>query len=252
MRNLFSPPASPLVNQPELQELRNMPTTMTAPQRAALPLRVAATAAFAAVLATTIAGCDTPRIADEVHPRLSDPSRRHPITVVAETATLDIEISPAGKGADARAYIETTKYMRNYGYEGRGPMTIAVPRNAGGRASHRVQAVRLAAHRAGVPSNRLRVVPKSDAFGTITLSYDRIAAIGPTCGDWSSDVSRNPENLPYNNFGCASQRNLAAMAATPTDLMFPARESARGSETRSQDAKNFNTNLGKMIPPSSK
>ncbi|CAN0391973.1 unnamed protein product, partial [Phaeothamnion confervicola] len=189
------------------------------PQRAPLPLRLAATALCAAVLATTIAACDTPRVADDIHPRLSDPTRRHPITVVAETATLDIDISPISKGADARTYVETTRFMRNYGNEGRGPITIAVPRNAAGRASPRVQAVRLAAYRAGIPSTRLRVTHKSGALATITLTYDRIVAVGPTCGDWSAEVSRNPENLPYNNFGCASQRNLAAMASNPTDLM---------------------------------
>lgn len=224
------------------------------PQRARTPLalRAAATALMAAVVATSFAGCDTPRIADDVHPRLTDPHRRHPITVVAETATLDLPVVPGGKGADARGYLETTRFMRNYGYEGRGPITIAMPRGNSGHASARLQAVRVAAHRAGIPSNRLRVVHGSGGYDMIRLSYDRIAAIGPTCGDWSNDVTRTRENLPYDNFGCASQRNLAAMTATPTDLMFPARETIRGSETRTQDTKNFNTNLGKMIPSSNK
>ncbi len=79
----------------------------------------------------------------------------------------------------------------------------------------------------------------------MTVSYDRIAAIGPTCGDWSSDAGRNRDGIPYANFGCASQRNLAAMAANPTDLMFPARETERTSITRGQDTKNFNSNIGK-------
>ena len=210
-------------------------------------LRIAASACLVALLGSAIAGCDTPRVADSLHPRLTDPSKRHPITVVAETATLDVAIGSLPKGSEARAYVETTRFVRNYGYEGRGDLTIAVPSGSRHRASARLGQINLAAHRAGVPSNRVRIVQKPGGLDTITLSYDRIAAIGPTCGQWGSDITRNPDNLPYENWGCASQRNLAAMTANPTDLMFPANERARGSETRASDAKNFKEGVGKSV-----
>ena len=223
---------------------------MTATEFRSPPMasRLAAAAILAGLLGTLLAGCDSSRIADDIHPRLSEPSRRHPIIVVAETATLDIPIPSPGKGGEARAYVETTRFVRNYRHEGRGPLNIAVSRYSGGPVSQRIQSVRLVAQRAGVPSQRVRVIDKPYGSETMTLSYDRIAAIGPTCGDWSEDVARNPHNLPYPNFGCATQRNLAAMAANPTDLMFPAQETPRGSATRAVDTKNFSTNMGKGIP----
>lgn len=211
-------------------------------------LKAAAAIALVGIVGTFVSGCDSSRIADDIHPRLSDPARRHPIIVVAETATLDIPVPSPDKGGEARAYIETTRFVRNYRYEGRGPLNIAVSRYSGGGVSQRIQSIRLAAQRAGVPSQRVRVIDKPFGRETITLSYDRIAAIGPTCGDWSEDVARNPHNLPYPNFGCATQRNLAAMAANPTDLMFPAQEAPRGSSTRAVEAKNFSAGLGKGIP----
>ena len=238
---------------PQLQGLRTFHTRETAMSETSDDrrsrtrlLRVAGAVALAGMIATAVGGCNNSSIDDAHHPRLTDPARRHPIVVVAETATLDVSVPWPGKGGEARAYVETTRFMRNYRHEGRGPLNIAVPRNAGRGTSRQVQAIRLAAHRAGVPSQRLRVTSKP-GDGLITLSYDRIAAIGPTCGDWSEDATRRAHVLPYNNFGCATQRNMAAMAANPTDLMFPAQETPRGSETRATDQKNFNTGLGKMI-----
>ena len=222
---------------------RPMPATANCRSPMSRGLRTAAVAALAGIIATAVAGCSNAKIEDDVHPRLTDPARRHPIVVVAETATLDVSVPFPGKGGEARAYVETTRFMRNYRNEGRGPLNIAVPRHG---ASQQLQAIRLAAHRAGVPSQRVRVTGKPGG-GTITLSYDRIAAIGPTCGDWSEDVTRGAHVLPYNNFGCATQRNMAAMAANPTDLMFPAQETPRGSDTRAGDQINFNNRLGRTI-----
>jgi pilus assembly protein CpaD len=57
------------------------------------------------------------------------------------------------------------------------------------------------------------------AEGNIIVSCDRYTAEAPLCGDWSDDITNNGKNLPYNNFGCATQQNLAAMIANPQDLI---------------------------------
>lgn len=205
-------------------------------------LRTSAAIVLIGLVATLAAGCK-PRLDDQLHPQLTDPARRHPIVVVAETATLDVPFAGIDEGTSARTYVETSRFVRNYRNEGRGPLRIAVPYGSSG-ATRQARAVQVLAHRAGISPQQMRVVGKPGG-GTITLSYDRIAAIGPTCGDWSEDVTRNREFLPYNNFGCASQRNIAAMAANPTDLMYPAAEPLRGSDTRAQDHKNFTQGIGK-------
>ncbi len=226
-----------------------MPTSSASRNRKQrLALRLSATAAGLCLVATALSGCNSPWLSDDYHPRLTDPSRRHPIVMVAETATLDLSGFTVDKGGEARAFLETTKFVRNYRNEGRGPLHIAVPRGAGGNVSRRVQNIRLVAYNNGVSPDRLRTVVKPGNHGTVTLSYDRIAAVGPSCGDWSEDVTRNKDNLPYPNFGCATQRNLAAMAANPMDLMYPAVESPRGSETRAADQKNFQQKIGKDAP----
>jgi pilus assembly protein CpaD len=67
-------------------------------------------------------------------------------------------------------------------------------------------------------------------LATIRLSYPRIAAVAGPCGQWPEDLgpsllnSGYSENKPYYNFGCANQRNLAAMIDNPSDLEQPRSE----------------------------
>ena len=67
-------------------------------------------------------------------------------------------------------------------------------------------------------------------FAAIRLSYPRITAVAGPCGEWPADLGpsiANPsyfENKPYYNFGCATQRNLAAMIDNPADLEQPRSE----------------------------
>jgi pilus assembly protein CpaD len=64
----------------------------------------------------------------------------------------------------------------------------------------------------------------------LRLTYSRIAAVAGPCGLWPEDLGpsiRNKswfENKPYYNFGCAAQRNLAAMVDNPSDLVQPRAE----------------------------
>jgi pilus assembly protein CpaD len=73
---------------------------------------------------------------------------------------------------------------------------------------------------------------------TIRLSYSRIAAVAGPCGLWPEDVGPSildpgyNENRPYFNFGCATQRNLAAMIDNPADLEQPRAETPAYTERR--------------------
>ena len=81
----------------------------------------------------------------------------------------------------------------------------------------------LARHHACVTT--VRTIPAPCA--TIRLSYPKISAVAGPCGLWPEDLGPNidnpgyNENKPYHNFGCATQRNLAAMIDNPADLEQP-------------------------------
>jgi pilus assembly protein CpaD len=83
----------------------------------------------------------------------------------------------------------------------------------------------------GVPSRAITMRHYSPddprAFAAIRLNYPKITAVAGPCGLWPEDLGPNidnpfyNENKPYHNFGCATQRNLAAMVANPADLEQP-------------------------------
>ena len=67
-------------------------------------------------------------------------------------------------------------------------------------------------------------------MATIRLNYPKISAVAGPCGLWPEDLGpsiKNKsyfENKPYYNFGCAYQRNMAAMVDNPSDLVQPRSE----------------------------
>ena len=67
-------------------------------------------------------------------------------------------------------------------------------------------------------------------MATIRLNYPRISAVAGPCGMWPEDLGpsiKNKgyiENKQYYNFGCAYQRNMAAMVDNPSDLVQPRSE----------------------------
>ena len=71
------------------------------------------------------------------------------------------------------------------------------------------------------------------------LSYPKIAAVAGPCGLWPDDLGPNIDNPSYSNnqhyhnFGCATQRNLAAMIDNPADLEQPRAEVAAYTPRRS-------------------
>ena len=60
----------------------------------------------------------------------------------------------------------------------------------------------------------------------------RLSPSPPDCPDWSENVGRDPQNMPWPNMGCATQRNLAASVADARDLLGPRGETPRPGERR--------------------
>lgn len=57
------------------------------------------------------------------------------------------------------------------------------------------------------------------ARGTVRVVVSRMRAHVPNCPDWSRDPSANFDSHTSSNFGCANNGNLAAMVASPADLV---------------------------------
>jgi pilus assembly protein CpaD len=63
-------------------------------------------------------------------------------------------------------------------------------------------------------------------LATVRVVYPKMVAEAGPCGLWPHDIGPSLdgadfENREYWNFGCARQRNLAAMVENPADLVQP-------------------------------
>src|SRR5215470_8904128 len=125
---------------------------------------------------------------------------------------------------------------QNWLREGTGAISIDVPVNtpnarAAADSLHEIQATFVAA---GLPPRAFNVrhyTPEDPRhMAAIRLNYPKISAVAGPCGIWPEDIGPSInnrsyfENKQYYNFGCANQRNLAAMVDNPADLVQPRAE----------------------------
>ncbi len=77
-------------------------------------------------------------------------------------------------------------------------------------------------------------------MATIRLNYPKISAVAGPCGLWPEDLGPSIkdksyfENKDYYNFGCAYQRNMAAMIDNPSDLVQPRSETPAYTARRTE------------------
>jgi len=158
---------------------------------------------------------------------------RHPIAVQEGNRSIVVFVGQARGGLSAPQRNDVMGLAQTWVREGTGAIIADVPVNTSNAraASATYREIRSVLAAGGVPSNAimLRQYQPEDVrtFATIKLSYPKISATAGPCGLWPEDLGPNlqdtgyNENRPYHNFGCATQRNLAAMVDNPADLEQP-------------------------------
>src|SRR4029079_5248990 len=90
--------------------------------------------------------------------------------------------------------------------------------------------VRKALRQAGISADSVLLETyyvNGERSAPLRLSSLHYEAKAPDCPDWSENVSRDPQNTPWPNMGCATQGNLAVAVTDPRDLMWPRAEPHR-------------------------
>jgi len=164
----------------------------------------------------------------------------HQIVVSKEPTTLAI---PVRRGSDSLANRDKDKLARFLGkYKSRrqdeknSKLFISVPRGSANELSAKkvAEQVRARIEVHGFDETIVKLRPYTaprHAQPSIRISYVRYVAEGPECGDFPTNLASQLDNHSYENFGCADQKNLAAMVANPADLAEPRTMTPR-SETR--------------------
>jgi pilus assembly protein CpaD len=93
------------------------------------------------------------------------------------------------------------------------------------------------------------------AFATVRISYPKVTAQAGPCGLWPEDIGPSAtrdyfENQPPWNYGCSSQRNLAAMVDNPADLVQPRGETAAYTMRRTTVLEKYRQGLDPSTQPS--
>ena len=171
---------------------------------------------------------------------------RHPIAIQEADRSVVIFVGHARGGLSASQRADVAGLAQIWVREGTGAIVADVPvdtPNARAAAATFREAQALLAA-GGVPPRGIkwRHYHPDDprAFATIRLSYPRIAAVAGPCGLWPEDLGPSianadySENKSYHNFGCANQRNLAAMIDNPSDLEQPRSETPAYTTRRAE------------------
>jgi pilus assembly protein CpaD len=201
-----------------------------APRSAAGLVPVIASMLTASLLAVSLAGC---RALEEPGAHVAgftliDPAQRHPIMVGQQPATLTLRVARGSQGLTSAQKDQVSGFLERFRATdgGNSKLVIFVPSGSPNEsgAVHAVGEVRRLITAYGFAESNVVIEPyhaPHDASAPLRLSYLRYVAEAPDCGVWPTNLAEDRRNLPYPNFGCAQQRNLAAQIANPADLLGP-------------------------------
>ncbi len=196
--------------------------------------RLFCVAAALAGVAVVLGACNTDRALVASVP--DDYRLRHPIAIQEANQSVVIFVGQARGGLSASQRADVMGLAQTWLREGTGAIVADVPVGTPNAraAADAFRQVRSLLAAGGVPPRGIvarRYHPDDlRTLATIRLSYPKISAIAGPCGLWPEDLGpsiKNKsyfENRQYHNFGCANQRNLAAMVDNPSDLVQPRSE----------------------------
>jgi pilus assembly protein CpaD len=180
--------------------------------------------------AAMLAGCFT--TTPVAGPAASDYRLRHPIAVTEGVRTVELFIGSNRGGLTAEQRADVFALAGTWRREATGGFVIELPtatKNeiAAANALHEARAILSAA---GVPPHAIEVRPYRSVdprkLATLKLNYSTMVADAGPCGTWPDDLGptyarQHNDNVQFFNFGCATQRNLAAMVDNKADLVQP-------------------------------
>lgn len=187
--------------------------------------RLLAAAAFATLGALGLAGCEA-NMSDYEY------GEQHPVKVETRTALLILDPGPGGRvqNTDMPAI---TEFSSDFGKRAAGGITVRV--GAANAADPLAQAfasdvMQVLASR-GVPAAAVQLSYATDEqsakYGRAVMEFPIYVALADECGTWKDRPEFTPLNENTYNFGCAMQRNIAAMVVNPKDLEDAALPSGR-------------------------
>lgn len=186
-------------------------------------------AALGLILVAAASGCA--RDATHTGALPDDYRTRHPVIVGETEKAIDLPVAVGERHLTTGTREVVRGFGQKYASASTGVVQIMLPSGSANAAAADGlrREIRQALVDGGVPAKRI-LETRYQAGGAgdaapVRLSFTAIAATTDPCGDWPEDLTKNTiRNENYENFGCATQANLAAQIANPTDLLGPRAE----------------------------
>jgi pilus assembly protein CpaD len=171
---------------------------------------------------------------------------RHPIAIHEADRSVVIFVGQARGGLSGSQRADVADLAHTWVREGTGAIVADVPVDTPNAraAAATYQEVRATLVAGGVPARGITLhhyhPDDPQTLPTIRLTYPKLAAVAGPCGVWPEDLGPSlldngyAQNKPYYNFGCAYQRNMAAMMDNPSDLVQPRPETPAYTVRRSE------------------
>jgi pilus assembly protein CpaD len=196
-------------------------------------------------LAVVLGACT--HTGDEVTSSIPDDYRqRHPIVVQEADRSVVIFVGHARGGLSASQRADVMGLAETWLREGTGAIIVDLPVDTpnAAAAADSFREIQSLVAAAGVPPRGITVhryhPDDPRQMATIRLNYPKISAVAGPCGLWPEDLGPSIkdkgyfENKDYYNFGCAYQRNMAAMIDNPSDLVQPRSETPAYTARRTE------------------
>jgi pilus assembly protein CpaD len=153
-----------------------------------------------------------------------DYRERYPIKVEERTALLILEPGPDGT-VNPRDLGAIDDFAVDYGKRAAGTVTVEIGAHlpSDPKASNFARQIGDVLAARGVPPAHVKVTfltdPEAAKYGRAVMYYPIYVAIANECGTFKDQPGFTPLNENTWGFGCANQRNLAAMVVNPRDLI---------------------------------
>jgi len=156
---------------------------------------------------------------------------RHPIVIEEANKSIVVFVGQGRGGLSAEQRADVIGLAETWLHEATGAINVDVPVGTPNArmAADSMREIHALLAAAGVPPRGIivhRYHPENPRhMAAIRLSYPKISAEAGPCGLWPDDLGPSVknknyfENKQYYNFGCAYQRNMAAMIDNPADLV---------------------------------
>jgi pilus assembly protein CpaD len=171
---------------------------------------------------------------------------RHPIAIEEANQSIVVFVGQGRGGLSAEQRADVVGLAQTWLHEATGAINVDVPVGTPNArmAADSMREIHALLAAAGVPPRGIIVheyhPENSRHMAAIRLSYPKISAEAGPCGLWPDDIGPSVknrgyfENKPYYNFGCAFQRNMAAMVDNPADLVQARPETPSYTTRRSE------------------